>query len=316
MHPAAALVALLGLLPLGAFWLVRRRRRRVREALQLPAPRERLDVAAGIAITAAAVLVGAAAAQPVLLRSHPLLERRDAEVYVVMDVTRSMQAAARADEPTRLDRARRIAARLRASVPDVPVGIATFTNRIVPHVFPTTNAAVFGSGLERSVAVESPPPDRRRGALQTALDALAPLQTHNFFAPKTARRVAIVVTDGETRPYTQATVRALRSAPPLRLIFVRVWAAGERIHRPELPVDRTYRADPAATALLDVFARDVRQPVFGEADLDGAAAELRRRVGSGDAVVVGREALAHPLAAWTLALTLAPVGYLLRRRNL
>lgn len=316
MHPEAALVALLGLLPLGAFALLRRRRARVREALRLPPPRRRLDAAVATAIVVTALLVGAAAAQPVLLRSNPLLERRDAEVYVVLDVTRSMQAAPSADAPDRLERARRIARRLRASVPEVPVGIATFTNRIVPHVFPTTNAAVFESGLERSIAVESPPPDRQRGALQTALDALAPLQTHNFFAPKTRRRVAVVITDGETRPHRPDTIRALRSAPRLNLLFVRVWGAGERIHRPVLPVDRTYRADPDATALLDAFAREVRQPVFAEDDLGDVTAELRRRVGRGEPVVVGREALAHPLAGWTLALTLAPVGYLLRRRNL
>ena len=315
VHPTAALVALVGMLPLGVFWLLRRRRERVRHALRLPPPRRRSDVAVAAAIVAAAVLVGAAAAQPVLLRSYPLLERRDAEVYVVMDVTRSMLAGAGPEAPTRLERGRDIARRLRAAVPDLPVGIATFTNRIVPHVFPTTNAAVFESGLRQSIDIESPPPDRQRGAVQTALDALTPLQTHAFYAPKTQRRVAVVLTDGETRPYGPDTVAALRAAPRLDLLFVRIWAAGERIHRSRAADDRTYVADAAATARLDTFARDARAPVFAEADAGDAADALRQMVGEGEAVVVGREARSRPLAPWTLALALAPVAYLIRRRS-
>ena len=182
VNPLAALAGLGGLVPLAAFWWLERRGRRVRAALGLSAPRRRSAVLVAVAVAAVSVLVGAASAQPVLLDSRPLKVRADAEAYIVVDITRSMLASRADDAPTRIARARAAARRLRAAVPDVPVGIASFTNRVVPHIFPTPNAAVFESGLDRSVEVEQPPPDTGAGALVTAFDALAPLQTHNFFS--------------------------------------------------------------------------------------------------------------------------------------
>jgi hypothetical protein len=252
----------------------------------------------------------------VLVQSEPVRTRTDAEAYVVLDVTRSMLASADPDGPTRLERARSIAARLRRAVPDVPVGIASFTNRIVPHVFPTTDAAVFAAGLERSIAIESPPPDTGGGALVTALDALGPLQTHGFFAPTARRHVAVVLTDGETLPISQATEDALRDEPPLDLLFVRLWSEGERIHRPQLPLDARYRTDPASTAVYEEIVRSLGATAFAEGDAGAAASAFRRRLGRGEAVVTGREASGRPLAGWVVAMAVLPLGYLLLRRNL
>jgi von Willebrand factor type A domain len=251
VNPIAALAALAGLVPVAAWWWLDRRGRRVRSALGLPPPRRASRLLLVAAIVALALLVGAASAQPVLLESQPLKVRTDAEAYFVIDITRSMLASAGRDEPTRLERARGAARRLRAAVPDVPVGIASFTNRIVPHIFPTPNAAVFDSGLVRSIEIDRPVPDTGTGALLTAFDALAPLQTHNFFSPDATRRVAVVFTDGESQPVSTATIRALRAQPRLDLLLVRFWSEGERIHRPRLAIDRRYRTEPQSTALLE-----------------------------------------------------------------
>jgi hypothetical protein len=226
----------------------------VRRALGLAPPPRRSAVLAAVAIVALAALVGLAAAQPVALGSEPRLVRTDAEAYFVFDITRSMLASAGPDEPDRLQRARELAREIRGAVPDVPAGIASFTNRLVPHVFPTVDRALFESGLDRSLAIERPAPDRGEGALLTAFDALAPLQTHNFFSPDATRRVAIVLTDGESQPVSQETLRALRADPPLELLLVRVWAEDERIHRPRIPFDARYGPDPASAATLTAFA--------------------------------------------------------------
>jgi hypothetical protein len=316
VHPVAALTALAGLVPLAAWWRLDRRGRRVRTSLGLPPPSRRSRALLVAAVATLALLVGVASAQPVLLRAEPLRVRADAEAYFVIDITRSMLASAGPDEPTRLERARRAAARLRRAAPDVPVGIASFTNRIVPHIFPTANAAVFDSGLVRSVEIDRPPPDTQPGALLTALDALAPLQTHNFFSPDAKRRVAVVFTDGESQPVSPATIRALTARPRLDLLLVRFWSARERIHRPRLAIDRDYRPEPASTALLEGFARDTGARLYGEDDLDAAADELRRRLGRGEAVPAGEEVSARSLTAWTLALAVVPLGILLWRRNL
>jgi hypothetical protein len=315
VNPFAALAGLAGLVPLAAFWWLGRRGRRVRAGLGLPPPRRRSGVLVAAAVVALSVLVGAASAQPVLLGSRPLSVRVDAEAYFVVDITRSMLASRGAKAPTRLERARVVARRLRAAVPDVPVGIASFTNRVVPHIFPTPNAAIFNSGLVRSIEIEQPAPDTGEGALLTAFDALAPLQTHNFFSPDAERRVAVILTDGESRPVSPQTIRALRHPPPLGLLIVRFWSPGERIHRPRVRIDADYRTDPASTELLESFARETGARLYSESQSAEVAAELRRRLGRGERVVAGQEASARPLTAWTIALAIVPLGYLLWRRN-
>jgi hypothetical protein len=312
----AGLAALAGLLPLAALWRVSRRGRRVRSGLGLPDPdRRRVALVAG-AVVLLSVLVGAACAQPVLIDSQPQYARTDAEAYVVLDITRSMLASRSPEEPKRLDRAREAAARLRRAVPDVRVGIASLTNRLVPHVFPTTNGAVFERGLDWSIEIERPAPDAGPGALSTAFDALAPLQTHNFFSPVAKRRVAVVLTDGETRPVSAETMRALRGTPRLDVLVVRFWSADERIFRRRTAEDETYRADPASGAQLASFAAESGARVFSEDELGAAERALRARLGTGERVVVGREASSHPLAAWAIGLAAVPLAYLLRRRNL
>ena len=316
VHPYAAFVAVVVALPLAAVWLGERRSTRIRSGLGLQAPHRRRRTLLVLATALLAVLLGAASAQPVLVGAQKLRAREDAEAYVVVDITRSMLASSGPESETRFERAVSIARRMRAAVPDVPVGLASFTNRTVPHIFPTLDRAVFGSGLARSLAVEQPPPDEGSGALLTAFDALAPLQTHGFFAPRAVRRVAVVVTDGETRPVSAATIEALRDLPRLHLLLVRVWRDGERIYRPRAPIDRRYRSDPSSTQLLHAFASATGARVYGEGSLADAGRELRRLVGSGERVEVGTEQSAKPLTAWALGLALVPLGYLLWRRNL
>ena len=77
-------------------------------------------------LTPLAGLFALAAMQPVLELGRERAEREDAELYVVFDTSRSMLAAAAPGEPNRLARAEELALRLRARIPLVPVGIASF----------------------------------------------------------------------------------------------------------------------------------------------------------------------------------------------
>lgn len=316
VHPKAALVCLAVALPLVALWVTSRRAARARAALGLAAERPRPAILLGGATVAVALLASLAAANPVLLQRKPLQARTDAEAYVVLDITRSMLASSSAEGATRLARARRIASRVRAAATDVPFGLASFTNRVVPHVFPTLDGAVFGSGLDASIAIEQPPPDRAPGAVLTAFDALAALQTHNFFSQQASRRVAVVVTDGETNPVRPETIQALRSRPRLDVVVIRVWDASERIHRPRLAGDRAYLPAPESTATLAGFAAATGASVFDEGDVDRAADAVRRLLGTGEAVRAGDELSARSLAGFTFALAFVPLAYVLWRRNL
>ena len=82
---------LLAAVPLAVFWGRRRRADAVRSALRLGRPGRRSWVALAACLAAVPVLVGVAAAQPVITSARTVPQRSDAEVFVVVDTSRSMQ---------------------------------------------------------------------------------------------------------------------------------------------------------------------------------------------------------------------------------
>ena len=139
LTPAAGLITLAALIPLAAFFQVSRHADRVRRAVGLPALPLRRCLTPMIALLSVAALLGLAAMQPFLQRTSTRRVRSDAEVLMVLDVSRSMLAQTSPDAPTRLERAKAAAERLRAGLPVVPVGIASLTNRVLPHLFPSAD---------------------------------------------------------------------------------------------------------------------------------------------------------------------------------
>src|SRR5829696_6185952 len=197
--PFGALVALAAALPLAVFAARERRAARIRAALGVGSS-SRVSVATtGFALAAIVGLLALAATQPVLSMTRSRAERTDAELYVVLDTSRSMLASAAPGDATRYDRARTAAERVARAFGEVPVGLASLTDRTLPHVLPTTDARVYLSALDRSIGVERPPPAFFYTTQSTTIGSLRVLATRNFFSPQAQKRVAIVLTDGETR---------------------------------------------------------------------------------------------------------------------
>src|SRR4051794_23167839 len=152
-----ALTALACLLVPAAWWLGTRRSIGVARTVGLQ-PRSRPRLVQVTAATTAIALLGLAAAQPVLRHtSHPR-ERVGVQALFVLDTSRSMAASATSTSPTRLDRAVAAATKLRAAIPTVSAGIATFTDRVLPDLLPVTGAASFDAVAQRTVGIEKPPP--------------------------------------------------------------------------------------------------------------------------------------------------------------
>ena len=123
LTPFGTLFALAALVPLAVF---RGRERRIRGiwaslGLDEPLRRSRLALVAGL--VAVCVLVALAAAQPVIATTRELPERTDAQVFVVLDTSRSMIASAKPGAATRFERARALAVTLRDALPEVPIEI-------------------------------------------------------------------------------------------------------------------------------------------------------------------------------------------------
>jgi hypothetical protein len=309
LTPLGALVATAALLPLAALAVAARRAERAARLLGLePAGRSSLALPAALATCACAAL-GLAAAQPALRTTHREPVRTHSQIFFVVDVSRSMAAAGSFRARTRLDRARSDVAVLRAAVPGVPSGLAGMTDRVLPYLFPTVHAAAFAETLGSSVVPESPPP-QQVGITATSFDALASLAGDRFFDRSADRRTCVVVSDGETRSYSIATVaQALAGPRGCRLLVVRVGGAGERVFGPDGSPEAGYAPDPAAAAKARQLAEAAGGSAFAEGELGAAAAALRSVAEVGpvraDVAGVATRPLAPYIAALALALVLA-----------
>lgn len=323
LTPTGALLAVGVLVPLAAFLSVSRSAARVRRALglrELPIGRRLVPI---IAVLAIAGLLGFAAAQPLLQRTTTRRVRSDAEVLLVIDVSRSMLAQRSPGAPWRLDRAKLAATRLRDSLPGVPVGIASLTNRVLPHLFPSADEDVFRATLEHAIDVNRPPPgsgfiltpEQRSFRNATTLGSLAAVGTQRFYSPAARNRLLVVLTDGESLRVSAAGVgQSLRRAT-IETVYLHFWAANERVFTEGIP-ERQYRPVPAARSILERLAAATQGTVYDESSLGAAMQKAREVVGSGPTVVqkdVRGRRLA--LAPYLAAAAFLPLALLLWRRD-
>lgn len=265
LSPLGALACLGALLPLATLGLARRRARRAAAAIGLTEPRR--GYGRPLLLAAACCAFGLAAAQPTIRRDDGGEVRSDVQALFVLDVSRSMLAAGGPTAETRLERARETALELRAAIPEVRVGLAGLTDRALPYLFPTLDRRAFASTLQEAVAIESPPP-QQVARVATSFDALTGLGARGFFAPNLGRRVCLVLTDGESAPFTGP-------AAGCRLVVVQFWDPAERIFRNGEP-EPQYRPDDAAPASAAKLG-----PVADEGDLGRARELLTAAVGQG-----------------------------------
>jgi hypothetical protein len=310
LTPLAALVALVGLLPLAAFLRRERRGRRVRQTLGLAEPLSRRRSWLFAALVAVSALAGVAAAQPVIDRSQPLSERTDAEIFVVVDTSRSMLAAATPNGPTRAERARAAATAVRTRLAEIPTGVAQFTDWTVPHLFPTVDAGTFRFVLERSVYVESLG-SRETSVLATDLNALSSFAGDSYFSPSARKRLLVVITDGESQTIRPELARLRREG--IRTIFVHVWGAGESIWRPK-GAEPQYRPDSSSRQTLARAATLAGGDVFEEGEIGGIVEQARAELGQGPTRPRDQRDLLA-LMPYAMLAALLPLGYLLRHRN-
>jgi hypothetical protein len=314
LTPQGAALGLAVVVPLSGLLWVERRARRIRASLGVREPRLRTRLPETALLCTLVALLALAAAQPVLATQRTQAVRTDAEASFGFDISRSMLAAHGRAEPTRLERAKSLGLELRRRLSDVPVGIASFTDRVLPHLFPTSDQATFAATLARAVDVEHPPP-AGYDVRATTLGALATVASTGFFSAPARRRLLVVFTDGETRPVFPARfAAALRRPPGIKLLFVQTWGADERIYTTGLP-DPGYLPDPTSTRTITALAAASGGRVFSEGELDRAARAARTYVGgpgtSTADVVRGRRAL----APYVLGLAFLPLSLLLWRRN-
>jgi hypothetical protein len=314
LTPIGALFALAAAVPLAALLLAERRAEHVRCALSLASPRRRALAPVVLALVLLPTLVAVAAAQPVVVRQRALRQRSDAQAFFVFDTSLSMSARSSPTAPTRLARAKREALKLRASLGDIPVGIASMTDRTLPSLLPTTDTVLFERTLRQSIGINRPPPSQRYPGRATTLQALFPVAGSHFFSTGVAHRILVVFTDGEASrlpPDAQFTLPQQVLVPPL---LVHVWSPDERIYA-HARVDPRYAPDPASGQALEQFASLTKGHVFGESDLGRLAATIHAEAGNAAAHTTVDAYSRIALAPWFVLGGIVPLAFLFWRRN-
>ena len=312
LSPAAGIIALGATIPLVLLGQAVQRAQVVRERLRLPEPphvRRRI----GAAILVLAALVGLAATQPVWAQSHTQKVRKDAEAYVVFDISRSMLASSGPSSQTRLDRAKTEALRLRAQFPELPMGIASMTDRTLPHLFPSPDQNAFRATVEQAINIEQPPPIGQFRTVGTTLAALSTVPLRGFFSPSATKRVLVVYTDGESRKFDIAGLAVvLRRAPGIQPVFVHTWNAKELVYA-GAAAEPDYRPRAGSSEVLKRTAKAAGGAAFEEADAERAASAVRDYLGAGPTIAERQAQDELSMGPFVLALAALPLLYLLLR---
>jgi hypothetical protein len=313
LSPLAALVALAVVLPLGAYALLELRSRRVsgRLGLTLPPLRSRFGIPVALAVLAA--FLGIAAAQPVISGTRSHKGRSDAQVYVLFDVSRSMLARGSASGPDRLQRAKQLAIDLRHGLPDVPVGITSLTDRVLPHLFPTLDPNVFESVLRDAIGIERPPPSGTND-LATDLSTIGDIGTNDFYGPNAAKRLLVVFSDGESKYFDDALLKKDFDKGHVHVLFVHLWAPDEKIYLARKNVDPGYRPDPQSNRAAQRLAAAGGGEVLGE-DPGSLVSQAKAYLGSGPRTSIREQRTRISLGPYVALMALLPLGFVLLRRN-
>lgn len=291
-QPLAALSALVGVVPIVVALQRLRAGRRLRQGLGLPEPTRLARVARPVALACLFGLLGLAAARPTLHLERERTTRTDVQVMVALDSSRSMLAAPARGQPERWQRARAFARRLHTELPGVPMGLSSLTNRLLPYLFPTSDDRAFDLVLDDAYGIQRPPPALTIDRWVTVFDPLSQVTVGRFFSPTVHRRVLVVLSDAEARPFDARELLRRLERSGTTPVVVRFWRRGERIF---LRGAENYRAtQPHALAGL----RSAGWPAYSENQLDAAASFVRKTVGKGPLVSVGYAQKTIQLAPW------------------
>lgn len=303
LTPQAAFVGLAFAAPLVMLAFRERAAVRVRSELTLRTPGFAWSVARPLGLVVLAVLVATAAAQPTIRTTDSTPVRSDAELYLTFDVSLSMLAARAPGDVVRLERARALGARLHSTLRDIPTGVATLTNVMMPLLFPTGDARGVDAVINHSLKIMQPPPVQYTAARATSLATLSLAADRSYFNPSARKRVLVVFSDLDSDFFSlYGTLRLLRKHH-IEPFVVRIAAPGERIFKPS---GRPYSYVSVSTVSVPQLRR-AHWHAFEENETGRLVHEIRSYLGQGpvgkSGLVESQRSLAPLFALAALALT-------------
>lgn len=301
--PLAALAGLAGLVPLAVALLRERPAAALRHELGLTAPPLRTRLVRPVALACAFALLGLAVARPSIQTQEQRLLRADAQLFVVVDNSRSMLAAAAVHRAPRYRRALLFARRLQAALPQLEAGVGSLSNRLLPYLFPTADTGAFDAVVAGAYGIQRPPPAPDVDHWVTSFDPLAQAGVRGFFSPGVRRRLLVVLSDGETRPFdARGVLRSLRRRGIVPIV-VRFWQRDERIFRPDGRPESYRPTQPDELHAL----RAAGWQAYPESRFDAVVGAARRAVGSGPLAGAALERRQTSIAAAFALAAVAPL---------
>jgi hypothetical protein len=182
-----------------------------------------------VGFIALAALVATAAAQPSIRKTSSTRVRANTELYLTFDVSRSMLAASSPHGVVRFERARALGAQIHRAMRDVPTGVATLTNRLMPLLFPTGDERGVVAVINHSLRILQPQPAFLTAPRATQLGALSLAADRSYFNPGAHRRLLVVLSDLDSDFFSlDGTLKLLRRHG-IEPFLLRVAQPGEQI---------------------------------------------------------------------------------------
>jgi hypothetical protein len=162
-------------------------------------------------------------------------------------------------------------------------------------------------------AVERPPPFvKERNA--TYFGALTALAAGRYFTATARRRLAILLSDGESRRFQVAAVARALGKAGIDLLVVRLWSPTDAIYIRGRR-DRGYAPDPSTTPRPEELAAATAGGHFYRTEEPAAIVrEARTLLGTAPVVTSASNRRTVALAPYVVLATILPLGFLLVRR--
>ena len=283
LTPSAALVALVFVAPLAAFAVRERAGYRLRSQLRLEHPRRGSSLLRLVGLLLVATLVATAAAQPLARTTASTRVRANAELYLTFDVSRSMLAASSPHGIVRFERARAIGQQIHSALRDVPTGVATLTNRMMPLLFPTGDERGVVATLSHSLKILQPQPAFLTAPRASQLGTLSLAADRSYFDPGSGKRMLVVLSDLDTDFFSLQGTLALLRRHHIEPFLIRVAEPGEQIFD-------SHGRPASYRSVSTVSVRGLRAAgwhAYEENEVQRAIVDLRRYLGTGATVPSG-----------------------------
>ena len=198
---------------------------------------------------------------------------------------------------------------MRDALPEIPAGIATLTDRVLPDLLPNPDPSVFVQTINQAVQIEQPPPASSNIKATTFTVPLEYLASQNFFPATIHKRLAVILTDGESNPVDDGAVaRALATGPGIKVIFVHVWQPGEAVYDGNTP-EQGYHEDPNSGQILQTLAGAINNgKSFNESSIGSAIGAMKADLGTtGPTILQGSAERTRTLAPYVALAALLPL---------